>query len=626
MHANSSFCPYIGLQPYNEEYLDYFYGRARDQRVISSNLLAARLTILYGASGVGKSSVLMAGVVPHLKGKPRIAVVVFRDWHGDDFLAQLKSECIKAIGSIPPSQPDLDLPLDELLYKAGQASTFLIILDQFEEYFLYHASDSAHALSFERELACAINSPEVDANFLITLREDGLSKLDRFRTRIPNLMGNLLRLQHLDISAAEEAIRKPLEVYKNSIAKPRTPVGIEDDLVHAILNQVQSGRVTLSGAAGVGETRSDEVNVRIETPFLQLVMTRLWEEEVKAGSEILRLKTLEDLGGAQNIVCRYLDEVMETLAPLDQELCASFFDRLITPSGTKIACRLDDLTNWAGENKDHVSAVVKVLDDKRLLRTIAAPADQLGAPPGYEIFHDVLAPAVLDWRRRFVERQMQARIRQEEEDKRIKQQEEQRSAERARSGRRAVLVLTLFMIFFSLFAVYSFYQWTKAEELRQLAQQNLIKAKQSQQLAQQRLVKMRGALKLVKAAMSDDPYTQIEELAAQDASLLNREIQFRVTFKSLGYTNNNGKEVYRFKIFPIASSIPGGQKTLASITYRTPHPTFKKQMYTAGSENNFTLSYIGWGVINVIAIIEYADPDEAPSLAIINMYREQTPE
>ncbi len=59
-----NFCPYKGLQPYTEEDRDYFFGRERDQEIIASNLFAASLTVLYGASGVGKSSVLRAGVVP----------------------------------------------------------------------------------------------------------------------------------------------------------------------------------------------------------------------------------------------------------------------------------------------------------------------------------------------------------------------------------------------------------------------------------------------------------------------------------------------------------------------------------------------------------------------------------
>src|SRR6516162_4436750 len=74
------YCPYVGLQPYTEDDREFFFGREREQRVISSNLYAAPLTVLYGASGVGKSSILRAGVVPRLQSARRTAVVYFNQW------------------------------------------------------------------------------------------------------------------------------------------------------------------------------------------------------------------------------------------------------------------------------------------------------------------------------------------------------------------------------------------------------------------------------------------------------------------------------------------------------------------------------------------------------------------
>src|SRR6516165_3077735 len=101
-------CPYVGLEPYTEADIDYFFGRERDQRIIAANLVAARLTVLYGASGVGKSSVLLAGVVPNLRTRPRTAVVVVRDWRGAGFLDALKSECGKAVQRVRQDSLSID--------------------------------------------------------------------------------------------------------------------------------------------------------------------------------------------------------------------------------------------------------------------------------------------------------------------------------------------------------------------------------------------------------------------------------------------------------------------------------------------------------------------------------------
>ena len=64
--------PYKGLAAYDESDLDalLFFGREREIEVIAANLQAARLTVLYGPSGVGKSSVLRAGVARASSGAP----------------------------------------------------------------------------------------------------------------------------------------------------------------------------------------------------------------------------------------------------------------------------------------------------------------------------------------------------------------------------------------------------------------------------------------------------------------------------------------------------------------------------------------------------------------------------
>src|SRR4029453_5877168 len=78
--------PFKGLSPYDEDDARFFFGREKAQRIIRANLLAYPLTVLYGATGVGKSSVLRAGVVHQLHreavenrehlGQPELAVVV----------------------------------------------------------------------------------------------------------------------------------------------------------------------------------------------------------------------------------------------------------------------------------------------------------------------------------------------------------------------------------------------------------------------------------------------------------------------------------------------------------------------------------------------------------------------
>src|SRR5947208_14801298 len=77
--------PYKGLAPFEDSALDarFFFGREREIEVIVANLMAARLTVLYGVSGVGKTSLLRAGVAHRLRGAHDATIVVFSNWTGD---------------------------------------------------------------------------------------------------------------------------------------------------------------------------------------------------------------------------------------------------------------------------------------------------------------------------------------------------------------------------------------------------------------------------------------------------------------------------------------------------------------------------------------------------------------
>lgn len=392
-------CPYVGLQPFGESDRRYFFGREGDSRALASNLLSAPLTVLYGASGVGKSSVLLAGAVPALRAKPHTLVAVHRSWQGANPASALKDEIARAAAAAGCDTAGIDrsAPLDAFLAEVARAAgaTVVVLLDQFEEYFLYHPESGEG--SFDAQLAGAINRSDLDAGFLIALREDSLARLDRFRARIPGLMANTLRLEHLGLADAERALRMPVEVFNRGRADPARRVALEDALVRAVLTEVRTG------AAG---------SERVEAPLLQMVMTRLWKEEVGGPGSALRLATLRGLGGARAIVQRHLEEVLDGFDAPARALCARLFDRMVTPSRAKIACRTADLAQWAGELAPQLPETLSQLAGARLLRRIAPPAEDADGEQ-YEIFHDVLAAPMLEWRARHLEAQRRAEAERE---------------------------------------------------------------------------------------------------------------------------------------------------------------------------------------------------------------------
>jgi hypothetical protein len=347
--------PYKGLMPYEEKDASFFFGRETEREIITANLMASRLTLLYGASGVGKSSVLCAGVAHHLRqlaeqnlaefNAPEFVVVVFNSWR-DDPLTDLTHRVAMAVAralnnqTLEPMPPSRTLDQNLGTWSERIDGDLLIILDQFEEYLAYHPGEASEG-TFAGEFSQAVNRPDLRVNFLLSIRDDALAKLDRFKGQIPNLFDNYLRLDHLDRDAARVAIERPIDEY-NRLRGPVDPeVEIEATLVEAVLEQLEplAGQAVLSqiGRGRVGDGPAPK-RAQIETPYLQLVMTRLWDEELRAGSHILRLETLNQLGDAEQIVRSHLDAAMRALPGDERDVAARVFNHLVTPGSLPLEC------------------------------------------------------------------------------------------------------------------------------------------------------------------------------------------------------------------------------------------------------------------------------------------------
>ena len=345
--------PFKGLAAFEDSDLDalFFFGREREREVLVANLLAARLTVLYGESGVGKSSLLGAGVVRGLREIAPDAVVALRStWSG---------------------------PIDDVLDDVGGGAESYLILDQFEEYFLYHAdADEAAPGTLLHDLPELLRDSRV--NVLISLREDSLARLDAFKARIPSVFANQVRLEHLDRDAGRAAILGPIERW-NELTDDE--VAVEPALVDAVLDEVSAGRVD-----GIGNDRD-----RIEAPYLQLVLERIWAAERADGSSTLRLSTLRAMGGAASIVREHLQGALDALDRDEQDVAAGMFEHLVTPSGTKIAHRAADLAKYSNVPEDLLRRVLAELMRDRIVHSVDG-SDR------YEIFHDVLAEPIRAWR------------------------------------------------------------------------------------------------------------------------------------------------------------------------------------------------------------------------------------
>ena len=287
-------------------------------------------------------------------------------------------------------------------------TTFLIILDQFEELF----GHPTHQEQLAEELAGCIRSPGVSANFLVALREDAYGRVgELFDGRIRNVYGNYLHLEYLTPEAAREAIERPVDVY-NAMHPPADRVKLEPALTEAVLGSVGAGQLSLSSGGDGGVNSRTSTGRGIEAPFLQLVMERVWDSEIERGSRTLREYTLGQLGGAEAIVRGHLDRALADLSS-EEDLAAAtdvFFD-LVAPSGAKNLYTARDLAERHPQHRlATVAAVLAKLDTQRIVReTDPAPG---GVDPRYEIYHDRLAQPILAWGRM----QRDAKLEQEKRD------------------------------------------------------------------------------------------------------------------------------------------------------------------------------------------------------------------
>jgi tetratricopeptide (TPR) repeat protein len=506
--------PYKGLTPYAEEDAHFFFGRQREQEIIAANLQAARLTILFGESGAGKSSVLRAGVMHDLRqlagenpdesGAPGLAVAIFSDWR-DDPLEGLKTaarEALKqAFSGLPVELPAATLSLAETLRQCAEraGSPLLVILDQFDEYFLYRdpaRKEDAFAVEFPR----LVMDRTLPVNFLISIRADAHDRLEYFKNRIPHIFDNSIRIEHLDRKGAREAIEKPIAQYNRLFAAGGERFEIEAELVAEVLRQLEAGQLAFDEAGRGGATQT----AGIKTPFLQLVMTRLWEAEMGAGSAKLRLATLEGLGNASGIVGTHLESAMAALQPKEQEWMARSFRYLVTPSGTKIAYSAEDLAQYL--QSDEAGSAPGVEEVTRMLETLSSsgarilnPVALQGDARGYEISHDVLAPAILRYVRkaeqdeaeRRAERKAAEQAREEsrqrelEQAKALAEAQSQRAREKAAANRWLKMLLALVAVL-AITAVIAAWVATVQRNRAEIARQQAEQARRSEREAIER--------------------------------------------------------------------------------------------------------------------------------------------
>lgn len=440
--------PWKGLNFYVEG--EVLYGRNAEIENLSHYILNNTQTVLYGKSGIGKSSILNAGIFPIARRNGLVPIPIRLD-HGKDspsYFLQVR-DAIERSGVrmrvlVPPIDPQQET-LWEYLHRMEftnaerQPVQLLLVFDQFEEIFTLQ-QDEKRKTGFFDELASLINGvtplyivnhfhkdttpssgsaaevtaelddldldldlgeeneaghqtylESVDYHIVFTLREDFLSYLERYTTFIPAMKQNRFALLPLNEEQAADIIMLP---QKGLVSK---------EVAKLIIEKV-TGRADFS-LDGTPE-------VEVDAAVLSLYLSRLY---IKKGDNEPNI-TAQLVSQQSNDIIK--DFYAECVGDLPADAVEKIEDELLTYDG-----RRNNVSRYDLEREGVPREVINnLVYDKKLLRQFNYEGDIR-----VEFMHDILCP-VVDERidQRELQRQQEQERQRQEEEKRAYMEEEQR--------------------------------------------------------------------------------------------------------------------------------------------------------------------------------------------------------
>ncbi|SDH47910.1 hypothetical protein [Nitrosomonas sp. Nm132] len=232
--------PWPGLAAYDESASDFFFGRKEEAAELARMIRPAPLTVLYGKSGLGKTSLLQAGLYPLLRAEHYFPVHLRLDFAPSALLSPLEQavqklqEALIAAGAEFP-EPAKNESLWGYLHRRGleiwsqdnYLLTPVLVFDQFEEIFSQgeRAPDqvqltlNALADLIENRIPSEFTAGETSRRVLseldlqaqryrvvLSFREDFLPEIEGWQRQVPSLLRNRLRLLPMSRERAIEAV------------------------------------------------------------------------------------------------------------------------------------------------------------------------------------------------------------------------------------------------------------------------------------------------------------------------------------------------------------------------------------------------------------------------------------
>ena len=481
--------PWKGLNFYVEG--EVLYGRDNEIESLSQFILNNTQTVLYGKSGIGKSSILNAGIFPIARQNGLIPVGIRLDHNSElSYIKQIQNAVINSgvdVHEIIPAVSEKEESLWEYMHrniffdKNGNRRQLLIVFDQFEEIFtlqqdekkkrmffhelagllnnvtplyiinankkttestqsdIIEASDNLENLDIDINIEDAIKESstryleKVDYHIVFTLREDFLSYLERYTAYIPVMKANRYALLPINEEQAGEIIMSPRR-------------GLISKEVAELIIQKVTGKTDFK-LDGVPE-------IDVDSAVLSLYLSRLF---IKKGedSEIISAELVNQF--SDDIIKDFYEE---SVADLPAEEIENMEDLLLTYDGRRNNVSRNDLIS-EGISREVIKTLVT---DRKLLRQFSYQEDIR-----IEFMHDILCPVVNNRinQRELAAQQEAEKQRQEQEHQARLQEEElkrmalEKKAQRQKKRNRVRLTISLVLLFLGLAAWFGWFFLTR---------------------------------------------------------------------------------------------------------------------------------------------------------------------
>ena len=396
--------PWPGLDAYTENVQEFFHGRVQEADKLFRHIRRAVLTVFFGQSGLGKTSLLQAALFPRLRREGFLPVLLRLDYED---AAPLSKQVLKSLGLALDTAKLAEVPRpagSETLWEyfhrrhdgAGKPVVPVLVFDQFEELFtLGHASEASRdrCAALLEELADLVEnrapsvlehrfdeSPNLVECFifdqqeyrvLLSLREDYLPPLEDIQARMPALGQNRMRLTRMNGQQAFEAVSKP----GGDLVSP--------DVCREIVRSVAANRLGRATAV-VGQTAEDGLTSwEVEPSLLSLFCSELNLERQGQGLEQI---TPDLLKTSSN---RILQTFYDRCVGNEVEAVRQFIeDELLTEDGSRDDMALEKAQKALAQ-RGAPPASLERLVERRLLHV----EERLGVPR-IELTHDVLTDVV----------------------------------------------------------------------------------------------------------------------------------------------------------------------------------------------------------------------------------------